>query len=151
MKKYLLPFLALLLISISGCQNSDNAQTMLQDENERQQVYNTILENEEMRNELMVQMRERNMGESMMGRGGMAGNRGMVGDTTGMSSMNRQQMQARMQEMMAQCDTDTAACTMMSEMMLQNRALMGNMMRQIRQRGQMDQGCMQQLMREIGL
>lgn len=151
MKKYLTFFTAVLILAMSGCQSSENAQTMLQDENERQQVYNTILENEEMRNELMAQMRERNMSGGMMGRDGMAGNRGMVGDTAGMSSWDHQQMQARMQEMMAQCGTDTAACTMMSEMMLQNRALMGNMMRQIRQRGQMDQGCMQQLMREIDL
>lgn len=138
------------MINISSCQRSDSAQEMLQDANERQQVYNTILENEEMRNELMSLMRERNM-SGPMGSGGMMQGSGMVGDTTGMAAMNRQQMQARMQEIMAQCGTDTAACTMMSEMMLENRALMGNMMRQIRQRGRMDQGCMQQLMREIGL
>ena len=148
MKKYLTFLTAVLLLSLTGCQGSENAQTMLQDENERQQVYNTILENEEMRNELMVQMRERNLSGGMMGRDGMAGNRGMVGDTTGMSSMNRQQMQAHMQQMIALCETDSAACKEMSRMMLENRALMGNMMQRMRQGG-MEQGCLQEMLRQL--
>jgi hypothetical protein len=148
MKKYVTLLATIVLLATTSCQRSDNAQEMLQNENERRQVYNTILDNEEMRNELMTEMRERNMGSGMMGQGGMAGNRGMVGDTAGMSGMNRQQMQAHMQQMMALCDTDSVACKEMSQMMLENRALMGSMMQRMRQGG-MGQGCLQQMMRQI--
>jgi lipoprotein NlpI len=148
MKKYLIFFTMVVLLSMAGCQGSENAQEMLQNENKRQQVYNTILEDEEMRNEMMALMREHNMSGGMMGRGGMAGNRGMVGDTTGMSRMNRQQLQARMQQMMALCETDSAACKEMTGIMLENRALMGNMMQRMREGG-MQEGCLQQMLRQL--
>ncbi|MBD1396468.1 hypothetical protein H9Q13_04770 [Pontibacter sp. JH31] len=147
MKKqfYLLTFF--LPLALLGCQQSDDAQGMLQNENERQKVYNTILENEEMRNELMAVMRERNMGEGMMGQRGMMQGGGMVGDTSGMAGMH-QQMQAQMKQMMQLCETDSAACSNMTRMMLANRALMGNMMQQMR-KGGMEQGCLQQMMRQL--
>ncbi|MDX5418657.1 MAG: hypothetical protein LPK09_05525, partial [Hymenobacteraceae bacterium] len=135
MKKLFQILTAILLLVLVGCQKPDTAQSMLQNENERQEVYNTILESEEMRNELMAEMRERNMGEGMMGRGGMMQGGGMMGDTTGMGGMHRQQMQARMQQMMALCDSDSTACNEMTRMMLENRALMGNMMKRMRQGG----------------
>jgi hypothetical protein len=149
MKNYFKIMIAIMLLAATGCQTSESAQAMLQDENERRDVYNTILENVEMRNEMIAMMRERNI-EGMMGQGGMMRGGGMMGDTTGMRSMNRQQMQARMQEMMAQCETDTTACNMMSQMMLKNRAMLGNMMQRMQQRGMMDADCYQQMMSQIG-
>lgn len=139
MRKHLFPFLALLLLGISSCQNSDNAQAMLQDESQRRQVFNTIIENEEMRNEFMGMMRAYNM-SGPMGQGGMMHERGAVGDTTGMGDINRQQMQANMQQVMAMCETDTAACNLMSQMMLQH----------MQQRGLIDTTCMQQIQKRMG-
>lgn len=149
MRKIFIPLLPCLFLAASACQNSDTAQGMLQNENERQEVYNTILENEEMRNELMAEMRERNMGEGMMGRRGMMQGGGMVGDTSGMTGMHQQQMQAQIKQMMQLCETDTAACREMTDLMLQSRSIMGNMMLGIQRRGMMDTGCLQQMMRQM--
>lgn len=145
MKNLFLPTLAFLLLATAGCQQNEDAQAMLQNESERQEVYNVILEDEAMRNEMMEAMRERNM-SGPMGQGQTG--RLQPGDTTG---IDPQQLQAQLQQMLAVCGTDTTACNMISETMLENRDLMGSMMRQIRQRGRMEPGCMQQLMREVDL
>jgi hypothetical protein len=144
MRKIYIPLLTCLLLAASACQSSDNAQEMLQDENERRQVYNTILEDEEMRNELMALMRDRNMGAGMMGSGGV------IGDTAGMAQVHRQQMQLHMQQMMALCESDTAACQEMSRLMLQNQGMMTHMLQRMQQQGMIDTTCMQQLRRRMG-
>ncbi|GAB3200861.1 hypothetical protein ABID22_003173 [Pontibacter aydingkolensis] len=148
MKNLLFATTAFLLLVSTGCQRTDDARVMLHDKNERREVYATILDNEEMRNEMMDMMGERNM-SGPMGRGGMMQGGGMMGDTMRMGGMNRQQMQVRMQEMMAQCETDTAACNMMAQMMMQHRGMMGNMMQRMQQRGMVDSDCYQQMMNNM--
>lgn len=136
MKKTLLPLLSLVLLCVSGCQQSDNVQEMLRDEAERQQVYSTILEDEQMRNELMAVMRDQNMGAGMMRGGMMQG--GMIGDTSGMVNLHRQQVQQHMKQMMTLCDSDTVACNEMARLMLQHPGMMNSMMQRMQQRGMMD-------------
>jgi hypothetical protein len=143
MRKSILPFLPLLLISLSSCQRSDNAQEMLQNENERRQVYNTILKDEQMRNEMMALMRDQNMGAGMKSSGGI------IGDTVGMARVHRQQMQLHMQQMMALCESDTAACHEMSRMMLQNKGIMHHMVQRMQQQGMIDTTCMQQMKQQM--
>ena len=143
MKKLSFYSVAVLLLTASACQHKDVAQELLQDENERRQVYTTILENEQMRNELMVMMRDRNTHGPM----GM-GDRGH--DSMGMADMHRRQMQIEMQRMMSICETDTAACNMMSQTMLQNHALMGSLMQNMHRRGNMSSDCLQQFKSEAG-
>lgn len=133
-KDYLLR--AILLLGMSSCQQSDSVQDMLRDEEERHQVYSTILEDEQMRNELMAQMRDQNMGEGMMRGGMMQG--GMIGDTSGMVHLHRQQVQQHMKQMMTLCDSDTVACNEMTRLMLQHRGMMRSMMEHMQQQGMMD-------------
>lgn len=144
MRKIYLALLPCLLLAASACQSSDNAQEMLQHESERRQVYNTILEDDEMRNELMALMRDRNMGAGTMASGGV------IGDTAGMVQVHRQQMQLHVQQMMALCESDTAACNEMSRLMLQNQGMMAHMIQRMQQQGMIDTTCMQQVRRRMG-
>jgi hypothetical protein len=143
MKRLALLPLAILVLFSAGCNRHGSAQEMLQDENDRRQVYNTILENEAMRNEFMTLMRERNL-SGPMGGGGMMHGRGMVGDTAGMAALHRQQMQNHMKHMMQLCESDTAACNEMSRMMLQHPGMMSSMKRRMQQHGMFDTSSMQQ-------
>ncbi|SIR02688.1 hypothetical protein [Pontibacter lucknowensis] len=136
MKNTLLSLLALLLISASSCQQSDNVQQMLRDEEDRRQVYDAILEDEQMRSEMMAYMRDRNMGAGMMRGDMMQG--GMIGDTSGMVSLHRQQMQQHMKQMMTLCEADTAACNEMSRLMLQHQGMMSSMMQRMQKQGIVD-------------
>lgn len=141
MKNALLSLLALLLFSASSCQQSDNVQQMLRDEEDRRQVYNAILEDEQMRSEMMAYMRDRNMGAGMMRGDMMRGDMmqgGMIGDTSGMVSLHRQQMQQHMKQMMTLCEADTAACNEMSRLMLQHQGMMSSMMQRMQKQGIVD-------------
>jgi hypothetical protein len=148
MKRLAIPFLTILIFSAASCHRHDNALEMLQDENDRLQVYNTILENEVMRNELTAMMRERNLSGPRGGSGMMHG-RGMVGDTTGMAGIHRQQMQNHIKQMMQLCESDTAACNEMSRMMLQHPGMMSSMMQRMQQRGMLDSSSLQQMRRRM--
>ncbi|WP_018477588.1 hypothetical protein [Pontibacter roseus] len=147
MNKVYLTLLSCLLLAMAGCQGSGNAKEMLQDEEKRTQVYTAILEDEQLREEMMARMRDYNMG-GPGSRGQMQG-RGMAGDTAGMAAMNRQQMQVHLQQLTTLCATDTAACSMLSDMMLDNRAIMGHLMQRMQRRGSMDSGCLQMMMRQL--
>ena|SRR5690606_27584266 len=145
-KHFFLPLLAILLLGTSSCQQSENVQEMLRDESERQQVYSTILEDEQMRNELMAQMRDQNMGAGMM-RGGMM--QGNIGDTSGMVSLHRQQMQQHMKQMMTLCDSDTVACNEMTRLMLQHPGMMSSMMQRMQRQGMIDSTHMNRMREEM--
>lgn len=134
---------ACLLLLLTGCQRSDTAQGMLTDENTRREVYTAILDDEGMRNEMMAMMREQNT-SGPMGRGAM------MGDSMRMNSMSQGQMKAQMQQLMSICATDSAACDMLSQTVMQNHAMMGNMIQQMQRRGMVDSGCLQMMMRQIG-
>ncbi|MHC2991547.1 hypothetical protein OB13_08110 [Pontibacter sp. HJ8] len=144
MKKLYLLLSACLLLMLTGCQRSETADEILRDEQTRGEIYTAILDDEAMQNEIMTLMRERNTSGPMMGRGAM------MGDSMRMSGMNQGQIKAQMRQLLALCATDSAACNMLSQTMMQNRAMMGKMMQQMQRRGMLDSACMQQLMRQLG-
>jgi hypothetical protein len=142
MKNILITSFAILLVSFSGCQSDGNVQAIMSDEAQRKEVYNMIVDNDEMQQEMMQVMRDKNsqgmMGNGMMGDGGMMGN------------MNQEQMQQMMQRMMDDCAQDSTNCAMMSKMMMGNSSMMHNMMMQMRKKGMMDEGCYQKMMSNMG-
>ncbi len=124
-------------------------------ESQRKEVYATIMDNPEMRQEMMQAMRAHPQGGMMMGRSGMGQDR-MMGDTTIMMSdtvmmggMSRENMRTMMQQMIAACAEDSANCTQMAQMMTQHRQLMQGMMQQMRQKGMMGENCYQQAMKNM--
>ena len=142
-----LSFMAILLITSSSCQQSANVQEMLHDEDERQQVYSAILEDEQMRNELMANMRDQNMGAGMM-RGGMVQGE-MIGDTSGMVNLHRQQVQQHMKQLMTLCDSDTVACNEMARFLLQHPGMMENVVERMHQQGMIDTTQLNQVRRHL--
>ncbi len=144
MKNILITSFALLLLIAFGCQSDGNVHAIMSDEAQRQEVYNMIVDNDEMQQEMMQVMRDKNS-EGMM-ENGMMGEHGMMGKDGMMGSMNRGQMQQMMKRMMDDCAQDSANCTMMSKMMMGNSSMMHNMMMQMREKGMMDEACYQQMM-----
>ncbi|MHA6247596.1 hypothetical protein ACXYMU_06640 [Pontibacter sp. CAU 1760] len=144
MKNILITSFALLLLTAFGCQSDGNVHAIMSDEAQRQEVYNMIVDNDEMQQEMMQVMRDKNS-EGMM-ENGMMGEHGMMGKDGMMGSMNRGQMQQMMQQMMDDCAQDSANCSMMSKMMLGNSSMMHNMMMQMHEKGMMNEACYQQMM-----
>ncbi|WP_299761289.1 hypothetical protein [uncultured Pontibacter sp.] len=150
MKTTIVNSIILLLLSITACQQEASVQTIMQNEAQRKEVYNMILEDDEMNKEMMQVMREKNSGD-MMGDAGMMGKgHMMMGDSAGMmGGMDQGQMRNMMQQMMAACAQDSANCSMMSGMMMGNSDMMRNMMQQMRQKGMIDDACMQQMVNSM--
>ncbi|MCJ8163372.1 hypothetical protein MKJ04_00860 [Pontibacter sp. E15-1] len=146
MRNAILVTFVILVIGATACQPEASVQTVMDNEAQRKEVYNMILDNDEMHQEMMQTMRDKNMGD-MMGDGGMMGKGRMMGDSAGMmAGMDKSQMQMMMQKMMDDCAKDTANCTMMSGMMMQHGSMMQHMMQQMRKKGMMDEGCYQKMM-----
>ena len=151
MRNILLTSMLLMLLAVTGCQREANVQQIIGSEAQRREVYTAIMENPEMRTEMMQMMREHPQSD-MMGEGGMMnGNHMMMGDSAGMmGSMNQENMQSMMRQMIERCETDTAACNMMSRMMMGHSGMMNKMMQRMHERGMVDEACMQQMMRNMG-
>ncbi|RDV14318.1 hypothetical protein DXT99_14405 [Pontibacter diazotrophicus] len=85
--------------------------------------------------------------------GGMMGNRGhmdgMIGSDGVMMNQSPEAMEDVMQQMMARCETDTAACNLMSRMMVRHSSMMQNMAQHMQENGMVDQACMQQMMQHM--
>lgn len=146
MKETVLTILLATGVWLTGCQSSTNVQDVLEDESQRRELYSTILNNDSLRTEMMAMMHNTQTD-------GMMGNKehmkGMMGSGGMMMNHNQEAMQDMMQQMMAQCETDTAACNMMSRMMMRHSGMMQNMMQRMHENGMMDAPCMQQMMRNM--
>lgn len=146
MKDTLLTILLVTGFWLTGCQPSANVQEVLEDESKRKELYSTILNNDSLRTEMMTMMRNTKAGDMMENKGHMEG---MMGSDGMMMNHNPEAMQGMMQQMMAQCETDTATCNMMSRMMMRHSGMMQNMMQRMQENGMMDETCMQQMMRNM--
>ncbi|RIJ42040.1 hypothetical protein [Pontibacter oryzae] len=97
-----------------------------------------IMDNDEMQQEMMQVMRNKNS-EGKLGDGGMMANDGKMG------SMSQEQLQQMMQRMLDDCAQDSANCTIMSKMMMSNSSIIYSMMMQMHEKGTMDEACYQQM------
>ncbi|PTX14188.1 hypothetical protein C8N40_11235 [Pontibacter mucosus] len=155
MKNLKISFIFLFALAASSCQQQASVQEVMESESQRKQVYATIMDNPEMRQEMMQAMRAHPQGGMMM-RGGRMGRGPMMGDTTMMMSdtarmggMSRENMRTLMQQMIAACAEDSANCNQMAQMMTQHRQMMQGMMHQMRQKGMMGENCYQQVMKNM--
>lgn len=155
MKNLIVSVIFLFVLAASGCQQQASVQAVMESESQRKEVYATIMDNPEMRQEMMQAMRAHPQGGMMMG-GNRMGRRPMMGDTTIMMSdtarmggMSRENMRTLMQQMIAACAEDSANCNQMAQMMTQHRQMMQGMMHQMRQKGMMGENCYQQVMKNM--
>ncbi|RDV13653.1 hypothetical protein DXT99_17915 [Pontibacter diazotrophicus] len=146
MKGTMLTVLLAVAVWLTGCQPSAGVQEVPEDESQRRELYSTILNNDTYRTEMMAMMRDAPAG-------GMMGNRrhmdGMMSSDGVMMNQSPEAMEEMMQQMMARCETDTAACNMMSRMMVRHSGMMQNMMQRMQENGMVDQACMQQMMQHM--
>lgn len=142
MKETMLTMLLVVTVWLTGCQPSAGVQEVPEDESQRRELYSTILNNDTYRTEMMAMMRDAPAGGMMGNRGHMDG---MMSSDGVMMNQSPEAMEEMMQQMMARCETDTAACNMMSRMMVRHSGMMQNMMQRMQENGMVDQACMQHM------
>ena len=109
----------LLLFGAVSCQQQATVQRVMENEAQRKEVYTMIMENPEMHKEMMQTMKSHHMGD-MKGESGMMGkDHKMMGDSA------HHRMEGKNMHMMMQ------------------------MMQQMREKGMMDEACMQKMMQNM--
>lgn len=116
---------------------------MLNNDQQRQEIFSAIMNDQTHMNQFMQSMMGNTQAQSMM-----RGNHGMMGmmmsDSTGMNNMmgmmhgNPQMMTGMMDHMMQMCDNDSLARHSMMGMMMNHPALMTSMMQVMHGQGMMD-------------
>lgn len=126
MKKVLLIFTLSCIAIVSSYGQEIDIQSMLQDQQNRDKVYQTIMEDQTYMKEFMQQMRQNKQAMQMMNK-----------KQDKKSMMQGQQMQGMMQD-----------STSMNQMM-QNPEMMQQMMRMMHQKGMMSDDCMKAGMKKM--
>ncbi|GHA81884.1 hypothetical protein [Pontibacter akesuensis] len=146
MKKTMFTTLLAVAVWLTGCQPSAGVQEVPEDESQRRELYSTILSNDTYRSEMVAMMQDAPAD-------GMMGNKehmdGMMGADGIKMKQSPEAMEDMMRQMMARCETDTAACNMMSLMLVRHSGMMQNMMQRMQENGMVDQACMQQMMQRM--
>jgi hypothetical protein len=150
MKNYLLLLFAAVLISATGCQKDVNMQKVMENEAQRKEVFDIIIQNPEMHKQLMAEHKKSGKMDMMMDKHKMEKGMMMKKDSTQMmGGMDKAKMHQMMQKMMKDCSTDPENCEMMSKMMMDNREMMMNMMQKMHQGGMIDDACMQKMKQKM--
>ena len=118
--------LTLLIAALSACQQQKDVSTMLENDDTRNEIFNTIISDHEYAEQLMTKMMEDDHTQMMM-----KGNEQMMG----MMMSDNDQMMALMKDkpdmmnkMMNIAEADSSMCTHMMTMMKDKPNMMGQMM-----------------------
>lgn len=119
----------LLVATLSSCQQQKDVNTMLENDDTRNEIFNTIISDHEYSQELMVKMMEDNHTKMMMkGNGDMMNM--MISDNADMKAMmkeNPEMMHGMMSNMMNMADSDSSMCAHMMTMMKDKPNMMEQM------------------------
>lgn len=130
MKNLLLIFVLTSFTALSSYGQNTNIKSMLQDQQNREQVYQTIMKDQSYMKEFMQEMRQNKQAMQMMN------------DNQGMKPMMQgQQMHGMMQ--------DSTAMNQMMQSMMQDPERMQQMMRMMHQNGMMSDDCMKAGMKKM--
>ena len=119
----------LLVATLSSCQQQKDVNTMLENDDTQNEIFNTIISDHEYSQELMVKMMEDNHTQMMMkGNGDMMNM--MISDNADMKAMmeeNPEVMHGMMSNMMNMADSDSSMCAHMMTMMKDKPNMMEQM------------------------
>lgn len=136
--------LTLLIAALSACQQQKDVSTMLENDDTRNEIFNTIISDHEYAEQLMTKMMEDDHTQMMM-----KGNEQMMGmmmsDNDQMMAMMKDKpdmMHNMMSNMMNMADSDSSMCAHMMDMMKDKPNMMGQMMEMMHKEGMMDKETM---------
>lgn len=144
--------LTLLIAALSACQQQKDVSTMLENDDTRNEIFNTIISDHEYAEQLMTKMTEDDHTQMMM-----KGNEQMMGmmmsDNDQMMAMMKDKpdmMHNMMSNMMNTADSDSSMCAHMMDMMKDKPNMMGQMMEMMHKEGMMDKETMMKNKEKIG-
>lgn len=126
--KYLLAAGFITLFSVQAYSQGKSAEAMLQDPQKQEEIFSTIMKDEQMMDKFMNKMMENTKGDSSMNMMMMC--KKMMGDEKMMGMMmdDPEMMKMMMKSMMDKTENDSSMCSMMGNMMM-NDDHMKNMMK----------------------
>jgi hypothetical protein len=143
-----------ILFVFAGCQRKFDASSDLQDEQQRNEIFNAIINDHSYMDQFMQSMKGNNHAQMMM-----KGNKGMMGmmmtDTADVRNMmnmmqgNSQMMGSMMGQMMQMCNKDSTLRNNMMGMMMNHSDMMRSMMTRMNQAGLMDKNCLMKGMKQL--
>lgn len=135
MKTLAITLFALAIFGLTACNQQPAVHEVLDDQESREDVYKTIVNDEDMMVEFMNVMQD-NQHAMMM----MQGNEHMM---SGM--MNRENMM----EMMSVYMNDSTACEHLTDSMMVHRRTMNMMLEKMHEQGMMNQECMEETSKKV--
>jgi hypothetical protein len=145
--------LSLLILAFSACQQQGDVSKMLENEESRNQLYETIISDNEHSKQLMQAMMEDDHTLMMMKENGelmnmmMSNNENMMG----MMKDNPEMTQGMMSNMMSMAEADSSVCTHMITLMKDKPNVMGQMMDMMHKEGMMDKETMMRNREKMGI
>lgn len=144
---------SLLILAFSACQQQGDVSKILENEESRNQLYETIISDSEHSKQLMQAMMEDDHTLMMMKDNGelmsmmMSNNENMMG----MMKSNPELTQGMMSSMMNMAESDSSVCTHMITLMKDKPNVMGQMMDMMHKEGMMDQETMMRNREKMGI
>ncbi|WP_339869716.1 hypothetical protein [uncultured Algoriphagus sp.] len=145
--------LSVLIVAISACQQQGDVSKMLENEESRNQLYETIISDNEHSKQLMQAMMEDDHTLMMMKDNGelmsmmMSNNENMMG----MMKDNPEMTQGMMSNMMSMAESDSSVCKHMISLMKDRPNVMGQMMDMMHNEGMMDKETMMRNREKMGI
>ena len=145
--------LTLLIVALSACQQQKDVSTLLEKDDTRNEIFNTIISDHEYAEQLITKMMEDDHTQMMM-----KGNQEMMGmmmseneDMTAMMKDNPEMMHGMMSNMMNMAEADSSMCAYMMTMMKNKPNMMGQMMEMMHKEGMMDKETMMRNKEKMGI
>ncbi|MBT32748.1 MAG: hypothetical protein CMO01_24080 [Thalassobius sp.] len=144
--------LTLLIVALSACQQQKDVSTLLEKDDTRNEIFNTIISDHEYAEQLITKMMEDDHTKMMM-----KGNQEMMGmmmseneDMTAMMKDNPEMMHGMMSNMMNMAEADSSMCAHLMTMMKDKPNMMGQMMEMMHKEGIMDKETMMRNKEKMG-
>jgi hypothetical protein len=153
MKTLVIILSAIGLISLNSCKQETDPQALMENEETRNEIYETIVADHEYSKQLMQAMMDNEHTQMMMkGDGDMMAM--MMSDNEGMMAMikdNPEMMQGMMSNMMNMAESDSSMCANMMDMMKDKPNMMGQMMDMMHKEGMMDKETLKSNIEKLGI
>jgi hypothetical protein len=144
--------LTLLIAALSACQQQD-VSTMLENDDTRNEIFNTNISDHEYAEQLMTKMMEDDHTQMMM-KGNEQMMNAMMSDNDQMTTMMKDKpdmMHSMMTKMMNMADSDSSMCAHMMTTMKGKPNMMGQMMDMMHKEGMMDKETMMRNKKNMGV
>lgn len=144
--------ITLLIAALSACKQNEDVSTLLENDDTRNEIFYTIISDQEYAEQLMAKMMDDDNTQMMM-----KGNQRMMGmmmsdneDMKAMMKDNPEMMHGMMSNLMNMAEADSSMCVHMMTMMKDRPNMMGQMMEMMHKEGMIDKETMMRNKERMG-